>query len=207
MINWATRKQRDAIPSALYRVYVFDNNSPYYDFGTNNELAFWVVNFNNASQPIKFTVRKSTRNGKINSYIYDNDKNKGFTKDLAMELFQCLNKKGKYEKMNYRLNGNVWEDRNNLHLKIFCRSIERLSCTTNSITFKKYLNEYHKLKDVESKKNWIGGLRKWINSYKEDMKKIFNSKYVEELLWSFNNNDLSHANKKGEQWFDKKMAQ
>ena len=203
----ATKKQRDAIPTALYRVYCIDNNSPFYEFNIDNELTFWVANFNNSTQPIKFTIKKYLKNGKTNSYIFDSDKNKDFSKPLAIELYQCLNKKDKYEKTNYRLNGNVWEDNCNSNLKIFCSSFEKLSCTIDSITFKKYLREYTKLKDVESKKNWIGGLRKWIDSYKEDMKKIFNSQYIENLLLLFNNKDLSHGNKFGEQYFDKKDKQ
>lgn len=201
--NKATRKQRDAIPTALYRVYCLDNNSPFYNFNSSNELTFWVINFNNSPQPIKFIVRKVTKSNRINSYIFDSDKNKDFTKSLAIELFQCLNKKDKYKDLSYKLNGNVWEDNSNSNLKLFCFSCERLSCTTDSITFKKSLNEYVKLKDVESKKNWIGGLRKWIDCYKEDMKKIFNPQYIKDLLLLFNNKDLSHGNKFGEQYFDK----
>jgi hypothetical protein len=36
----ATRKQRDAIPSALYRVYCVDNNSPFFKFNPSGELPF-----------------------------------------------------------------------------------------------------------------------------------------------------------------------
>ena len=91
-------KTKRCYSTALYRVYRIENNSPFYKFNIDNELTIWIVNFNNLTQSIKFTIKKHIKNGKINSYIFSSNKNKDFIKSLAIELYQCLNKRASMKK-------------------------------------------------------------------------------------------------------------